>query len=69
MEGFGSVLVPDSQAFLNIPSSNATESRPSQRKQSQAKDVLLAKGVFVAVLLAQDMASETGSVCALEAVQ
>ena len=37
MEGFGSVLVPDSQAFLNIPSSNATESRPSQRKQSQAK--------------------------------
>ena len=69
MEGFGSVLVPDSQAFLNIPSSNATESRPSQRKQRQAKDVLLAKGVFVAVLLARDMASETSSVCALEAVQ
>ena len=40
MEGFGSVLVPDSQAFLNIPSSNATESRPSQRKQRQAKDIL-----------------------------
>ena len=67
MEGFGSVLVPDSQAFLNIPSSNATESRPSQRKQRQAKDVL-AKGVVVSVLR-HGTASETDGVRALEAVQ
>ena len=68
MEGFGSVLVPDSQAFLNIPSSNATESWPSQRKQRQAKDVL-AKGVVVAVLSRHGTASETDGVRALEAVQ
>ena len=42
-------------------------SRPSQRKQRQAKDVL-AKGVVVSVLRL-GTASETDGVCALEAVQ
>ena len=43
-------------------------SRPSQRKQRQAKDVVLAKGVVVSVLR-HGTASETDGVCALEAVQ
>ena len=45
-------------------------SRPSPRKQRQAKDVLLAKGVVVSVLSRHGTtASETDGVCALEAVQ
>ena len=47
-EGLGSVLVPDSQAFLPLPAMQLNP-RPSQRKQRQAKAVL-AKGVVVAVL-------------------
>ena len=66
-EGLGSVLVPDSQAFLPLPAMQLNP-RPSQRKQRQAKAVL-AKGVVVAVLRRHGTASETDGVCALEAVQ
>ena len=62
--------MPDSQAFPSIPSQQCIwtpASRPSQRKQRQAKDVL-AKGVVVSVLR-HGTASETDGVRALEAVQ